>query len=54
MKIRGKFLVLVSMGLVATLSMTGCDSEPQQEAVPAGSIVIALGDSLTYGYGSCR
>ena len=52
MKIRGKFLVLASMGLVATLSMTGCDSEPQQEAVPAGSIVIALGDSLTYGYGA--
>lgn len=52
MKIRGKSLVLASMGLVGTLSMTGCGSEPQQEAVPAGSIVIALGDSLTYGYGA--
>lgn len=52
MKIRGKSLVLASMGLVATLSMTGCGSEPQQDTLPAGSTVIALGDSLTYGYGA--
>jgi len=52
MKIRSEFLVLASMGLVATLSMTGCGSEPKQDALPAGSTVIALGDSLTYGYGA--
>lgn len=52
MKIRSKFLVLASIGLVATISLTGCGSEPKQEALPAGSTVIALGDSLTYGYGA--
>lgn len=52
MEIRSKFLVLASMGLVTTISLTGCGSEPKQEALPAGSTVIALGDSLTYGYGA--
>ena len=52
MRMSGKFLVLASMGLVATISMTGCGSEPQQNALPAGSTVVALGDSLTYGYGA--
>jgi lysophospholipase L1-like esterase len=32
--------------------VTGCGSEPQQDILPAGSTVIALGDSLTYGYGA--
>ncbi|QOD11642.1 arylesterase [Psychrobacter sp. 28M-43] len=52
MKLRGKFLMLTGIGLSATISVTGCGSEPQQDILPAGSTVVALGDSLTYGYGA--
>jgi len=52
MKLRGRFLMLAGIGLSATISMTGCGSEPQQDTLPAGSTVVALGDSLTYGYGA--
>ena len=52
MKLRGRFLMLAGIGLSATISMTGCGSEPQQDILPAGSTVVALGDSLTYGYGA--
>jgi len=44
--------MLASIGLSATISVTGCGSEPTQTALPAGSTVVALGDSLTYGYGA--
>ena len=49
---RGRFLALASVGIAAAIGMTGCGNEPQQDTVPAGSTVIALGDSLTYGYGA--
>ncbi|MBH0065221.1 GDSL-type esterase/lipase family protein [Psychrobacter sp. SZ93C1] len=52
MSLGGRFLALASIGLAAAIGMTGCDSEPMQTALPAGSTVIALGDSLTYGYGA--
>jgi len=52
MKLRGRFLMLAGIGLSATISGTGCGSEPQQDILPAGSTVVALGDSLTYGYGA--
>ena len=52
MKLRGRFLMLAGIGLSATISVTGCGSEPQQDILPAGSTVVALGDSLTYGYGA--
>jgi len=52
MKLRGRFLMLAGVGLSATISVTGCGSEPTQTALPAGSTVVALGDSLTYGYGA--
>lgn len=52
MRIRGKFLVLASMGLAGMINMSGCSDDPQQNSLPAGSTVIALGDSLTYGYGA--
>ncbi len=52
MKLRGRFLMLAGIGLAATISVTGCGSEPTQTALPAGSTVVALGDSLTYGYGA--
>lgn len=52
MRIRGKFLVLASMGLAGMMNMSGCSDDPQQNSLPAGSTVIALGDSLTYGYGA--
>jgi len=52
MKLCGRFLMLAGIGLSATISVTGCSSEPTQTALPAGSTVVALGDSLTYGYGA--
>lgn len=38
--------------LVLTVAMTGCSNEPIQQYLPADSTVVALGDSLTYGYGA--
>ena len=52
MTFRKQVLGLASIGLAAAIGMTGCDSEPTKTALPAGSTVIALGDSLTYGYGA--
>ncbi|WP_227526654.1 GDSL-type esterase/lipase family protein [Psychrobacter sp. 4Dc] len=52
MKLRSRFLMLAGIGLSATISVTGCGSKPQQDILPAGSTVVALGDSLTYGYGA--
>lgn len=52
MKLRGRLLMLAGIGLSATISVAGCGSEPQQDILPAGSTVVALGDSLTYGYGA--
>jgi lysophospholipase L1-like esterase len=44
--------MLAGIGLSVTINVTGCGSEPQQDILPAGSTVVALGDSLTYGYGA--
>lgn len=54
MQSRLQFLALTAIVFVATISMSGCskDNEPAQAALPAGSTVIAVGDSLTYGYGA--
>lgn len=52
MEFGNRFLALASVGLAVTIGMTGCSSEPQQAVLPAGSTVVALGDSLTYGYGT--
>lgn len=52
MRFGGRFLALASIGVTATIGMTGCSNEPTQAALPAGSTVVALGDSLTYGYGA--
>ena len=52
MKLRGRFLMLAGIGLSVAISVTSCGSEPTQTALPAGSTVVALGDSLTYGYGA--
>ncbi|PYE38735.1 GDSL-type esterase/lipase family protein [Psychrobacter fozii] len=52
MSLGGRFLALASIGLAATIGMTGCGNEPTQTVLPAGSTVVALGDSLTYGYGA--
>ncbi|MBF0657881.1 arylesterase [Psychrobacter sp. NG25] len=52
MKFRKQILGLASIGFAAAISMTGCGNEPTQTALLAGSTVIALGDSLTYGYGA--
>lgn len=49
---RNRFLMLASVGLVATIGLSGCGSEPSQSVLPEDSTVVALGDSLTYGYGA--
>jgi len=38
--------------LVLAVAVTGCSNEPIQQYLPADSTVVALGDSLTYGYGA--
>lgn len=38
--------------LAMVITITGCSDEPIQQYLPAESEVIALGDSLTYGYGA--
>ena len=52
MNLNSGFLALAGIGLAATIGLYGCGSEPAQSVLPAGSTVIALGDSLTYGYGA--
>ena len=52
MNLNSRFLALAGIGLAATIGLYGCGSEPAQSVLPAGSTVIALGDSLTYGYGA--
>ena len=42
---------LVGTVLMAAV-LTGCSDKPTQAPVAAGSTVVALGDSLTYGYGA--
>ena len=46
MKLRGRFSLLASIGLSFGIGLTGCSSESQNQVLPAGSTVIALGDSL--------
>lgn len=42
---------LVGIALMAS-AVTGCSDAPTYTPVAAGSTVVALGDSLTYGYGA--
>lgn len=44
--------VAVLITLLTGISMTACSDEPTGQHLPADSKVIALGDSLTYGYGA--
>jgi len=52
MRLCKKNLGLAGIGLATTIAMNGCSSEPTQTALSEGSTVVALGDSLTYGYGA--
>ncbi len=52
MQSRRPFLSLATFGLAVAISLNGCSDKPATDVLPAGSTVIALGDSLTYGYGA--
>ena len=52
MKNRHQFLTLAAIGVFVIMSTSGCSDTPNQIVLPADSKVIALGDSLTYGYGA--
>ena len=52
MKNRHQFLTLAAIGVFVVMSTSGCSDTPNQIILPADSKVIALGDSLTYGYGA--
>ena len=52
MKNRRQFLTLAAIGVFVVMSASGCSDTPNQIILPADSKVIALGDSLTYGYGA--
>lgn len=45
-------LSLQSLALAVTVVIAGCSDEPTQQYLPIDSKVVALGDSLTYGYGA--
>ena len=46
-----KFYMILLVALVA-LSITACGSKGKERPLPAGSIVVALGDSITQGVGA--
>lgn len=52
MKNRRQFLTLAAIGIFTIISTSGCSDAPNQNVLPADSNVVALGDSLTYGYGA--
>lgn len=52
MKNHHQFLTLAAIGVFVIMSTSGCSDTPNQIVLPADSKVIALGDSLTYGYGA--
>lgn len=45
-------LMVASLLALSTVFAAGCSNTPTEQVLPAGSYVIALGDSLTYGYGA--
>lgn len=45
-------LIAASLLALSTVLVVGCSNTPTEQVLPAGSHVIALGDSLTYGYGA--
>jgi lysophospholipase L1-like esterase len=51
MKKYHRSLMLAGIICGAAIGMSGCSDEPEYRALPAGSTIVALGDSLTYGYG---
>lgn len=47
-----RMLMVSSLVGVCVTLMAGCSDSSTEEVLPAGSQVVALGDSLTYGYGA--
>ncbi|MDO5767909.1 MAG: GDSL-type esterase/lipase family protein [Psychrobacter sp.] len=52
MQNRRQFLQAITLVCAVNIAALGCSDTPTEQALPAGSKVIALGDSLTYGYGA--
>lgn len=47
-----KYLTVTSLAISTATLLPACQRTPTQHKLPKGSQVIALGDSLTYGYGA--
>jgi acyl-CoA thioesterase-1 len=45
---------LFTVALALTVTLGGCKDKPRHAALPQGTTVLALGDSLTYGTGATR
>ncbi len=48
---KGRTLVLPLFILLAVISLVGCSKQPQLLALPRDGIILAFGDSLTFGTG---
>ena len=44
--------IISSLLTLSIIVVMGCSNTPTEQVLPAGSNVVALGDSLTYGYGA--